>query len=357
MRDKLFSRLLGLEDVAMIRRLALFFGVLAIIWAPTMVCAQYSGAFGLSGLPSMPSMFGSSGKCGDAGAPNLSPAVYIGWGIPQDRNTSVTLSAQNTGLVPSLNTTLRTVNVNLPTNGVWLGAALPMALTSPAECGSSSNLSFVASGWYLFTGQTNPSLYDDYIVNVPPPFSTHTWNSQGAWWFVDGALAYGWTGFAALLGLRYDNYSLNLTSPDNLNGGLFTGQQEGQFLSSAWIPFIGFQSAYTDTVQSLKVRMLGIPTILGYSYLGVTVAGADRLQYNNVNYSGGYFFEAFGEYSRKFLGSSQAGVFLRWNATGARSSDTAALVNAASSDKFDFSLTRNSWTLGGLVTLDFNSPI
>jgi len=327
------------------RGLILFVGILALALAPTFVGAQYSGAFGLSGLPSMPSMFGGSGKCGDAASPAIAPAFYVGWGIPQDRNTSVSLTAQNNGIL-----TVRNISLRIPTNGLWLGTALPVSL--------GDNLSFVATGWYLFSGQPNADFNDDHTPpQLPNPASYHSWDTQGTWWFVDGAVAYGWTGFAALVGLRYDNQTLKLSSPGN-NVGLFTGQQEGNFLSSAWIPFIGFQSAYTDALQSLKIRMLGIPTILGYSNLGITITGPDRLQYNNVNYSSGYFFEAFGEYTRRFFGSSQAGVFVRWNSTHALSSDTLSLVNnpGTNNDTFNFSLTRNSWTLGGLVTLDFNTP-
>jgi hypothetical protein len=42
----------------MTRRFSLFVVSLAILWAPAVVAAQYSGAFGLSGLPSMSSFFG-----------------------------------------------------------------------------------------------------------------------------------------------------------------------------------------------------------------------------------------------------------------------------------------------------------
>ena len=81
------------------RGFILFVGILALALAPAMVSAQSSGAFGLSGLPSMPSMFGGSGKCGEPACPAFAPAVYFGWGIPQDRNTSVSLTAQNNGAV------------------------------------------------------------------------------------------------------------------------------------------------------------------------------------------------------------------------------------------------------------------
>ena len=320
------------------RGLILFVGIMALALAPTLVGAQYSGAFGLSGLPSMPSMFGGSGS-GNAASPGIAPAFYVGWGIPQDRNTSVSLTAQNLGAG-----TVRSVDIKFPTNGVWLGTALPVSL--------GDNLSFVATGWYLFGGDNHANSWDNYAI--PAVQDLNDWSAKHNWWFVDGALAYGWTGFAALVGLRYDNYTASLTSPNNL--GLFNGQQEVSFLSSAWIPFIGFQSAYADTMQSLKIRMLGIPTIVGYSYVGLTVAGGNRFEYNNPNYTAGHFFEVFGEYTRKFFGSSQAGVFLRWNSARATSLGTGEILTTAFQDTYNFSLYRSSWTLGALATLDFTTP-
>jgi hypothetical protein len=320
------------------RGLILFVGIMALALAPTLVGAQYSGAFGLSGLPSMPSMFGGSGS-GNAALPGIAPAFYVGWGIPQDRNTSVSLTAQNLGAG-----TVRSVDIKFPTNGVWLGTALPVSL--------GDNLSFVATGWYLFGGDNHANSWDNYAV--PAAQDLNDWSAKHNWWFVDGALAYGWTGFAALVGLRYDNYTASLTSPNNL--GLFNGQQEVSFLSSAWIPFIGFQSAYADTMQSLKIRMLGIPTIVGYSHVGLTVAGGNRFEYNNPNYTAGHFFEVFGEYTRKFFGSSQGGVFLRWNSARATSSGTGEILTTAFQDTYNFSLNRSSWTLGAVATLDFNTP-
>jgi hypothetical protein len=319
------------------RGLILFVGILALALAPTFVGAQYSGAFGLSGLPSMPSMFGGSGS-GNAASPGIAPAFYVGWGIPQDRNTSISLTAQNLGA-----NNVRSVDIKLPTNGVWLGTALPVSL--------GDNFSFVATGWYLFGGDTKADSWDNYGIHVTQ--DANNWAAKHNWWFVDGALAYGWTGFAALVGLRYDNYTASLTSPNNL--GLFGGQEETSFLSSAWIPFVGFQSAYTDAIQSLKIRILGIPTIVGYSYVGLTTLG-NRFEYNNPNYTAGHFFEVFGEYTRKFFGSSQAGAFLRYNSARATSSGTGEILTTAFQDTYNFSLNRSSWTIGALATLDFTTP-
>jgi hypothetical protein len=333
------------------RGFILFVGILALALAPAMVSAQYSGAFGLSGLPSMPSMFGGSSKCGERACPAFAPAVYFGWGVPQDRNTSVSLTAQNNGAF-----NIGEVTIKLPTNGFWLGAALPVSL--------GDNLSFVATGWYLFPGTPSANSNEDF--NPTPHFYLgNNWTPKFNWWFVDGAFAYtfggpscggaaGSSGFSLLLGLRYDYYYVSISDPNN--NLLFGGQEAGDVTSNGWIPFVGFQTAYTDTVQSMKVRILGIPTILGNGQVGLTTINGNRFEFTTANYNQGHFFEIFGEYTRKFFGASQAGVFARWNTARATTSGTGEILNANLQDTYNFSLNRSSWTLGGLVTLDFNSP-
>ncbi|MGO8821373.1 MAG: hypothetical protein ACLQO6_09145, partial [Desulfomonilaceae bacterium] len=206
-----------------------FVSILALALVPAMACAQYSGAFGLSGLPSMPSLFGGSGNCGGgAKGPAFVPELYVGWGIPQNRNTSVSLTAQGSGIG-----TIRDINLNLSTDGLWLGAALPVGL--------SENLSFVATGWYLVPGYS--SLNSDEYYNASligaaaaPLQLGNNWGAKPSWWFVDGAFAYTFGGpgcggiagggFSLLLGLRYDYYTVGITSPDNI-GALFNNQDAG----------------------------------------------------------------------------------------------------------------------------------
>jgi hypothetical protein len=47
----------------------LLFVALAMVYIPSMVCAQYSGALGLSGLPNTSSVFGGNGIPSDSGIP------------------------------------------------------------------------------------------------------------------------------------------------------------------------------------------------------------------------------------------------------------------------------------------------
>jgi hypothetical protein len=332
-----------------------FVGILALALVPAMACAQYSGAFGLSGLPSMPSLLGGSGNCGGgAKCPAFAPALYVGWGIPQTRNTSVSLTAQSNGAA-----NVRDINLNLPTSGLWLGAALPVGLTE--------NLSFVATGWYLVPGYSNLNSNEFYGTTPTYNLLGNTWGAKPYWWFADGAFAYTFGGpgcggisgggFSLLLGIRYDYYSVGITSPSN-TFNLFDSGDAGDVTSRAVIPFVGFQVSYKDTVQNLTARIIGIPTIVGSSYVGLTTTGANRFEYNDITYNkGGQFYEIFGEYTRQFFGASQAGIFARWNTATAKSSGTGDIINnPALQDTYDFTLYRSTWTLGGLVTLDFNTP-
>jgi hypothetical protein len=355
------------------RGFILFVGILALALVPAMACAQNSGAFGLSGLPSMPSLSGGSNNCGNTKGFGFAPEVYFGWGIPQNRNTSVSLTAQDQGA-----DSIQNVNLNLPTRGFWLGVALPVGLTD--------NLSFVATGWYLTAGymnlNTNTNTSEENLVvnngggnTALPPLFGVDWGAKPYWWFADGALAYTFggsgcggpasSGFSLLLGARYDYYFVAVNNPNgtNFQNSLFTNQDEGDVTSRAVIPFVGFQTAFKDSVQNLSVRFLGAP-VLGNCNVGLTTM-VGRFQYEDVTYNAGYFCEIFGEYSRKFFGSSQAGVFARWNTTSARSSGTGAINNSGgglqvtnwgNQDNYSLSLWRNSWTLGGLVTLDFTTP-
>ncbi len=66
----------------MTRRFSLFIMFLAILWAPAVVSAQYSGALGLSGLPSMSSSFGQG---------NDRTSMPIASVIPSQAGTYLTL--------------------------------------------------------------------------------------------------------------------------------------------------------------------------------------------------------------------------------------------------------------------------
>ena len=178
---------------------------------------------------------------------------------------------------------------------MWLGAALPICL--------GNNLSVLGTGWYLISGTSAANLREPLALLG---LQRGDWNSKVDHWFVDGSFAYSWCGFSALAGMRYDYDSTERDSPDADIS--YNGQERADASFKSVIPFIGFQSTYADMSQRLNVRIIGTPVLWGTTTIGSTTNGA-RSVYDNVPYSGGYFYEIFGEYSRKFSASSQAGVF------------------------------------------------
>ena len=91
------------------------------------------------------------------------------------------------------------------------------------------------------------------------------------WW-------YHWRWFLATSRIEYDYYTVGITSPDNI-GALFNQRDAGDVISRGGIPFVGFQVSYKDTVQNLSARIIGIPTIVGSCYVGMTTA-LGRFEYN-----------------------------------------------------------------------------
>ncbi len=108
---------------------------------------------------------------------------------------------------------------------------------------------------------------------------------------------------------------------------------------------------------SLLVRAVGVPTLLGNIKYNQTFGGVDRVEARG-SYNNGWFLEFFAEYSKRF-GPSSVGVFARWNGTQGNSNVDFNLGGPIAPGNQPFKLTvhRNTWTVGGSFSLDFNLPI
>jgi hypothetical protein len=231
--------------------------------------------------------------------------------------------------------------------GLWVGAtqALPF----------NDYLSVLASGWYLIP-VTNNTAADDTYNNGALGF--RRWTNRSQWWFVDGIAALTCKGGCSLLiGARYDYYTVKFSDPANtasLVGGL--GGDEADAISQGVIPLIGTQYVLNNATTNLVFRVVGIPTLVGTVKYQETIAGAARLEAKG-NYNGGYFLEAFTEYDRKFGGTAGIGFFARWNATHGKADLDTTLLPGGVADTFKLGLSRNSWTVGGTFSLNFNLPM
>ena len=321
--------------------LFLFVCLTVVFTVPAVTCAD-SGALGLPGLQSR---FGGSLNSGNTvGCCGIgSPTVYFGLSVPESNGDSTSLDANNSGIRNLLAATGRVKNAN---RGFWLGTAIPVCL--------GHNVSILGTAWYLFPGASEANHQGTF--STPSGTVSLDWSSMVNHWFVDGAIVYGECHFSTLLGARYDYDSEERYSPDP--DVSYNGNERADTTFKSFIPFIGFQSIYSNASQRLNFRILGAPVVLGTVTIGSTTNGS-RSVYDNVSYSSGYFVEFFAEYSLKLSAASHAGLFGRWNLT--RATSTGPYTNHAAngiitSDNYDLSRNQYTWTIGGSFTFNFGFP-
>lgn len=314
------------------RGLLLLVAVIALAMTPALSCAQFGG---ISGLPTFGNFFGSGAGCGDTKTPGLAPAVYFGWMPKQENNVGISLDAQNIGAW-----NIQTANFRYSTSGFWLGGALPVQL--------SDNLSIIGTGWYLFPSDNSADLTQSVFPARQLTVYANNWDKKDIWWFLDGVLAWGNANFAALAGFRYDKFSTNFSSGnDPFNLG-----QNIDIISHAYIPLIGAQAGFKNSVSSANVRIIGFPTMTGDARANFTLAAANRFEATG-NYNGGHFLEIFAEYARQFMANGDLGVFLRFNSARTTSDVSGDTTLAPNTGDYLLSFNRNTWTFGGKVGLSF----
>ena len=71
-----------------------------------------------------------------------------------------------------------------------------------------------------------------------------------------------------------------------------------------------------------------------------------------------YFIEVFSEYAKNCRGFGRIGVFARFNYLSSKGTATPTTLPppTIALPDYDFTLTRQSWTIGGKVELNFNLP-
>ncbi|HMK35927.1 MAG TPA: hypothetical protein VK463_12715 [Desulfomonilaceae bacterium] len=312
---------------------AIVFGCLMLALLPGLAPGQ--GLFSLPGLPSFGNPLGGYSGCGEKVCPAGGLVGYVGW-MENREGTSINADTRGLALLAA-----RNVHHNTPNRGLWLG------LTGTACL--SDRIGFLASGWYLVPSNTSSrELYNDGALY-------RTWEVDPGWWYVDGLFALnGPAGLTLLAGLRYDYYTIKFKRPTD-QGGFATLNSTADVTSNGYIPLFGTQFAYSSSMGNLVVRAVGVPTLIG----NVTY----RESFNNAvadfeahgNYNNGYFLEFFGEYSKSF-GPGSIGVFARWNGTEGKLQANAKTDPTGLNTRYDLTVHRLTWTVGGSFSLNFNMP-
>ncbi len=324
---------------SVLTRSRLLVWVLPILLITTFAtCASAQGLFGagLPGLPSLGGFTGGTSGCGEKLSPSSNLEAYVGW--MEDRN-GTTINVDTTGIAIG---GIRSVQHHFSNRGLWLGLADTISL--------SDRVAFIASGWYLVP--SSATSYEAYNGNV----ASRTWDTDARWWYVDGLLAFnGPAGLSLLAGLRYDYFTVRFKNPFNVSGVVSSPSDTADATSQGWIPLFGTQCAYLSSTGNLVVRAVGVPTLAGNIKYNQTLGGFARAEAKG-NYNKGWFLEVFAEYSKSF-GSGSFGVFGRWNGTQGNSNVSLDIPPFAGTETFQLTVHRNSWTLGGSFSLNFNLPI
>jgi hypothetical protein len=318
---------------------AVLLGVVALALLPALGCAQ--GLFGgLPGMPSIPFFAGSAGGPTGCGGEKVCPCNnlegYVGY--MEDRNgTSLNFDTSQIGIAGVTGVSHRFTN-----RGVWFGLGDTACL--------SNRVSFIGSAWYLV-----PSKSDSHEV-YNSGIAERTWDTDPRWWYIDGLFALkGPSGLTLLAGLRYDYNTIRFKNPFDVSGVLDLPSDTADATSEAWIPLLGTQYAICNSAGNLVVRAVGFPTMLGNVKYNQTFGGLARTEANRGNYNNGWFLEVFAEYSRNF-GPGSLGIFGRWNGFQGNSNVDVQIPPFPGNETYHLSLHRASWTIGGSVSLNFNTP-
>lgn len=288
---------------------------------------------GLHGFPAIGGYSGGVGSCEPALGGPLAPTIYVGWADSEPRGAHFGAAWIDPDIDPiAPPTTFRLRGQGYRNSGLWLGAAKTLY---PLEY-----FGFIASGWYLIPAN---QVSTDRIGQVDGNFSSLTRSTRTEWWYADGLFAVGpQSGTTLLAGLRYDSFTVRLGDTE-----------QGDFISHAWIPLVGFQFYTCRGANNLLMRLVGFPTVGGdlrYKESGPAIARDLSGNYG----SGSYFLEIFSEYTRK-SGAANIGIFGRWNLIHGQTELTESFLGFTPRSSFGFN--RHGWTVGGTLSIDFGLPI
>jgi hypothetical protein len=125
------------------------------------------------------------------------------------------------------------------------------------------------------------------------------------------------------------------------------------------MPYVGLLAKYGKAVRA---GVLGFPYVPGHIRYGETLGGLEPRIKVSGPISKSYFFEAFAECGAELMGAKM-GFFAKWTYVHCKAGTDAAAedphpVNPENRyDSVDVTFDRRNWIVGGVVGLDFISPL
>ncbi len=333
------------------RRVAsLAFAFVLVLLVPAFVCAQSLAGLGLPFSTSFSGTSCSPAGCGEAGGATCCPSFYVGYEIARNKDRRpfhIDIDFANApGGITGFDT-----KVSEP-GGLWLGAS--------KFCYFSDKGGVMVSGWYLFP--TDGDAGETYGPTTAIG-GNRLWSTNRSWGWLDGAFVLGSPcGINLIGGFRWDVYNVRFRDPQPVTGAALargTLADEADLQLNSYIPFVGSQICYGGPCCGLLFRAIGFPWVPGslrYGESGVLGAGT-RLQVEG-NYDRGYFLEFFSEYSMSLGNFGCMGIFGRWNYLEVRTHSDPKVRGLTAPPVIEDVIgpIRESWTVGGKVSVNFSLP-
>jgi hypothetical protein len=289
--------------------------------------------------PTDPSLSGCYGPLPCDAGPSIGfPAIYVGWmGDAYAMSFGLAAGGPNLGGILS-------VEQKYPLNGLWLGISDLVTLDD--------YFGIMVSSWFFVdSGSTSGETY----VSGAGVFG-EKWSTETDWYYLDGAVTMSVGGNAeAIGGFRWDHLDTRFKNRRRAPG-LIAPEGIADFTANAFLPYLGLQYRYVSSTSGMTVRAIGFPFVPGnFNYRETIVPGSRLLE--KGDYEKGYFFEAFGEYSKAVYGSAHLGVFGKWSTIHAKSDNVNAKATSFGTEKAELRLDNHAWAIGGSVSIPIGSPL
>jgi len=291
-----------------------------------LLCACLIILPGLSLAQLLPAGHSSAQSCSP-----VSLSAYVGW---LDQSNGIALTTR------LFEANLEFLDKN-PLRGAWFEVT--------AQGSLSDRVGFLVSGGILAPSTTRGAELET-VAGTATEYSL----SGTSWGLIQGLMTYNLSNsFQVIGGFRWDHFNTRWNfsgSPSFLD-----------FKLNAYAPLIGVQLEQRFVGGELIARIMGWPGVIPGHMTQTFIGGAPipGSNHREQNPGRGYLMEFSTEYRRTLLGSTSAGVFLRWNALHVASDEggyEGLVNNVVSRGAVTQSFDRKSLTIGGSLTFDFMLP-
>lgn len=307
------------------KRLCIVLAGIAMVWS--LLGADSANAF--LGGHSAPTLGGFP-----HGYPSNVPCQGPVRGLMSDFSVAFGLLEHRDGSIWALERQNSTGTATWPLKGFWFKATQELA--------SDENIGFLLSAG-IFVPRHMSGTWISRPDGATFGFNIPSYD----WWSLDGIVkARVMRGFDLLAGFRWDHTSTRVDYSDDTSD---------DYILNAYLPLIGAQLNRRFSDSSLLVRFMGTPLYFGtvkyhfWDRLGYAEFGDFRINSKSTH------LEVLADYRFKLQRGIFAGGFVKGNWLRVRTDSRN--LSGSINESVAWAVDIKSWTVGGIVSLDFSCPL